>query len=233
MPSLSNASQVAIELLRERNISEFIKRCAGLIYEKRTTYGLRRDLNVPFDAPKAKIPITVREFSESDLAELFPKDQSLLNRKEKIEISTRHAHYKASIERCYVAVDQRSGRPCYFQWLMGPDQNPKIQSFFPKNWFPVLNRDEALLENAYTPASYRGNGIMPSAMAQIAERAAALGCRYIITFVESNNIPSLRGCKKSGFAPYLVRNEHRIFLGWLKIRSFLALSDGFIPAGLD
>lgn len=233
MSHIHNAATVAIELLHERKFSEFIRRCAGVIYEKRTTYGLRRDLQVPFHAPKAKIPITIREFAESDVSTLFHEDQNVLNRKAKIELSLRYDHYKAAIDQCYVAVDQRNGHPCYFQWLMGPSQNLKIQSFFPRTWFPVLNNNEALLENAYTPASYRGNGIMPSAMAQIAERAAALGCRYVITFVESNNIPSLRGCKKSGFAPYLARHEHRLFFGMLKIRNFSNLEVGFRPAGLD
>lgn len=231
MFKVPNALTVALELLRERQFKQFLKRCAGLIYERRITYGLRRDLQVAFVAPKAKIPITTRAFSEDDVGALFPEDRTILNRKETIEIATRHAHYKAGIDRCYVAVDQRSSQPCYFQWLMGPDQNAKIQAFFPKTWFPVLARNEALLENAYTPPAYRGNGIMPAAMAQIAERAAALQCRYVVTFVDSNNIPSLRGCEKAGFAPYLIRQEDRWLFGTLRFRTFLDLPDS-VPGAI-
>lgn len=233
MLTIPNSVLVALELLRERKFSTFVKRCAGVIYERRTTYGLRRDLRVPFAAPKAKIPIAVREFRAADAATFFDTDRTVLDRKEKIELAVRYAHYQARIDRCYVAVDQRDGRPCYCQWLMGPDQNAKIQAFFPRTWFPVLNRDEALLENAYTPAAYRGNGIMPSAMALIAERAADLGCRYVMTFVESDNVPSLRGCRKSGFAPDLLRTEHRLFLGSLRLRRFSRLPAGFRPAGFE
>ncbi len=46
-----------------------------------------------------------------------------------------------------------------------------------------LPPNEALLEGAYTPASHRGLGIMPAAMALIAEKAETIGARYVITFV--------------------------------------------------
>ncbi|MFL5111096.1 MAG: hypothetical protein ACJ8DL_10390 [Microvirga sp.] len=55
------------------------------------------------------------------------------------------------------------------QWLMSSDQNWQIQTI---GAFPKLKPDEALLENAYTPASHRGLGIMPAAMALIAAKAA-------------------------------------------------------------
>ncbi len=226
MLTLPNSLEVAMELLGERRFAEFGIRCAGLIYEKRTTYGLRRDLREPFEAPKAKIPITIRKLSVEDVSALCPDNQTAINRKERVELATRRAHYRADIAQCYVAIDQRNGTPCYFQWLMGPEQNAKIQAFFPRRWFPLLNDDEALLENAYTPAGYRGNGIMPAAMAQIAERAADLGCRYVHTFVEKTNLPSLKGCKRSGFAPYLTRDEFRLALGTLKRRRFSIVPDG-------
>lgn len=225
MTAIVNAIQVARELIAERRFAEIGKRCAGLIYERRTTFGLRRDLQVPLTLPKAKIPISIREFAASDVAALFPEHQATLTRKEKIELAVRRAHFEAAIPTCYVAVDQRDGSPCYFQWLMGPRQNDKIQSFFPKRWFPVLAPDVALLENAYTPVHYRGNGIMSAAMALIAERAADIGARYVITFVESNNVPSLRGCAKSGFSPYLVRDEARYLFNLARRRTFEPFSD--------
>src|SRR4051812_36156385 len=95
---------------------------------------------------------------------------------------------------CYVAADRRNDDPCFIQWLMGPKDNSKIQPFFGKGNFPILREDEALLENAYTPVQSRGQGIMAAAMARIAEHAAELGCRYVITFVGSENVVSLRGC---------------------------------------
>ena len=225
MTAVVNAINVVRELIAERRFAEFGKRCAGLIYDRRTTFGLRRDLQIPLTPPKAKIPISIREIASSDVATLFPEDQTVLSRKETIELAVRRAHYEATIPTCYVAVDQRDGSPCYFQWLMGSQQNDKIQSFFPKRWFPILAPDAALLENAYTPVHYRGNGIMSAAMALIAERAADLGARYVITFVESNNVPSLRGCARSGFSPHLVRDETRYLFNLARRRTFTPFSN--------
>jgi len=92
------------------------------------------------------------------------------------------------------------------QWLIGPSENDKIQAYF-KGIFPLLAPDEALLEYAFTPDAYRGQGIMPCAMAQIAERAKAFAARWVITFVDHQNIPALKGCKKAGFVPYLMRKD--------------------------
>lgn len=223
MAAIVNATRVAFELLAQRRFAEFGRRCAGLVRETRITYGLRRDLEVPLDTPKARIPISIRELETADLAILLPTDRVGLGRKDCIELDTRGAHVAADIPRCFVAVDERDGSPCYFQWLMGPDENGKIQSFFPPNWFPILAEDEALLENAYTPPHYRGNGIMSAAMAQIAERARGLGCRYVITFVASDNVPSLRGCAKAGFSPYIARTERSFAFGTIVKRHFAEL----------
>ncbi|GJE18454.1 GNAT family N-acetyltransferase [Methylobacterium marchantiae] len=224
MGTFQNALAVASELASQRRFSEFGKRSLGLVYERRLTLGLRRDLQVALSAPSAKIPISVRKLTAEDVPLLFPENQDSLSRRERVELATRRAHFSADIPQCYVAVDLRNGMPCYCQWLMGSDQNTRIQAFFPKSWFPVLQQDEALLENAYTLAAYRGKGIMSAAMALISERGLDIGCRSVITFVDSNNVPSLRGCRKAGFSPYIVRVERRSLFGAMALRHFSGLS---------
>jgi RimJ/RimL family protein N-acetyltransferase len=80
-----------------------------------------------------------------------------------------------------------------------------MREFF-NNVFPHLEPDEMLLEGAYTPEKFRGKGIMPCAMAQISERAADRGARWVVTFVTEDNIPSLKGCDRAGFTPYIRRS---------------------------
>ena len=109
------------------------------------------------------------------------------------------------IPTCYVAVTQ-AGAPCYMQWLISSEYNDSILSRF-NHVFPLLAPDEALLENAFTPEAYRGLGIMSFAMAHIAKKAESLNARWVITFVEKDNVPSLKGCKKAGFVPYLLRDD--------------------------
>jgi RimJ/RimL family protein N-acetyltransferase len=83
------------------------------------------------------------------------------------------------------------------QWLLGVRDNDFIARL---GGFPALEADQALLENAYTPPAFRGLGIMPAAMAAIAEHASELGARYVLTFVDQHNIASLKGCQRAGFS---------------------------------
>ena len=233
MLSVPNSVQVAAELVANRRYAEFARRCAGLIVENRATYGLRRDLDLPLAEFEAKTPITVRPASSEDMAHLVPSDLSALSRKDRVEVNTRRGFMDERLGTCFVAIDRDKNVPCYFQWLMTEADNDTIQRLFPKAWFPRLQPGEALLENAYTPPAYRGRGIMSAAMARIALRAADLGCRHVITFVESTNIPSLRGCRKAGFEPYLMREERRLVFGLVRLRRFRDLrADETRPAGI-
>jgi RimJ/RimL family protein N-acetyltransferase len=104
--------------------------------------------------------------------------------------------------------------------------NERIQSFF-KGRFPLLEADEALLENAYTPPAYRGKGVMSSAMARIAELATDRGVRHVMTFIHQDNVPSLKGCAKAGFRPYLMRKDDHACFHLIRRRSFEQLPRGF------
>jgi RimJ/RimL family protein N-acetyltransferase len=96
------------------------------------------------------------------------------------------------------------------QWLLGPKDNAFIASL---GGFPQLRSDEALLENAYTPPEYRGLGIMPAAMAEIAEHAVEFSSRYVLTFVQTDNIASLKGCQRAGFTPHLMHARRQFGYG--------------------
>ena len=167
--------------------------------------GLRRDLTVPFPAPAAKIPLTVRPLELRDYAALFDPDNSAQLGDEWALRKNRGQLAAQGVGQPFVAVTE-SDDPCYVQWLLSPADNELLRTHF-KGIFPRLAPDEALLEGAYTPAHYRGKGIMPAAMARIAELGAALGARWVVTFVSADNIPSLKGCDRAGFTPYVRRVE--------------------------
>jgi GNAT superfamily N-acetyltransferase len=175
-------------------------------YEIDESYGLRRDLRAAFTAPAAKIPITIREASARDAAVLFGDEAAELDPAASGDIAWRREIFAAGLPTCFVAVDTRTDTPCYVQWLMGASQNAQIKSI---GCFPTLGPDEALLENAFTPSRYRGMGIMPAAMALIAERASDLGANTVITFVHRDNVASLKGCERAGFSPYVMRRRAR------------------------
>ena len=103
----------------------------------------------------------------------------------------------------------------------GNSQNPFIRTL---SGFPNLEPDEALLENAFTPVAYRGHGIMSAAMALIAERAADIGARNVLTFVGDDNIGSLKGCQRAGFHPHLLNQRVRLLYGMINSNKFERLA---------
>jgi GNAT superfamily N-acetyltransferase len=166
-------------------------------------YGLQRDLTVPFAVPSAKIPIEVRPLEAADLDILLPLQSPGRSAEDTAHAMWRRRFLTRIPIGCHVAVDGRTGLPCYMQWLIGPAHNDLVAKL---DGFPPLAPDEALLENAYTPPSHRGLGVMSTAMAMIAERATGLGARYVTTFVTMDNLASLKGCERSGFRPHLIHH---------------------------
>lgn len=196
-----------VDLVRGGRIDTLISRARRCLYSDARAFVLRRDLEIPFEAPPARIPLTVRRLRDSDVAELLQQGSA---DEDALERASRARMLKAGLPGCHVGATE-DDRPCYMQWLLGHENNEQIQRYF-GDAFPILKPDTALLEGAYTPAAHRGKGIMPAAMARIAEQAEQLGSRYVITFVATDNIPSLKGCERAGFQPHGVRTEQvRLF----------------------
>lgn len=190
------------------------------LHAKFTRYGLCRDLALPITNPSAKIPIAVRPLQDTDLGLLFSVDCSR-DPAEKLELAWRRAFVDKGARGGFVAVDQRSGTPCYVQWLFGSQNNDFIQRL---GGFPVLEPQEALLENAYTPPGYRG--LMSAAMALIAERATEKGAHHVLTFVDQLNIASLKGCQRAGFHPQRLHHRTRLGFGLINRDRFDTLPNG-------
>lgn len=178
--------------LSNGNLTFIVNGVKKRVLSKNQSYGLKRDLTIPFKKPDALISLHIRPMQKGDET-YFGSD------------NYNHGIIAVDLQTCYIATNEE-GAPCYRQWLMGPGENLKIKNFW-KGLFPKLESGEALLENAFTVPDFRGKRIMPAAMARIAEKGHEIGARYILTFVDINNIPSLKGCKRSGFAPYIVRTE--------------------------
>lgn len=175
------------------------------LYSSSESLGLRRDLAVPFTAPLAKQPVRVRPLVAGDDLSWLRVREPGLSDDQVYERLGQLRLLRTDIGTCHIAVGT-DGQPCFMQWLIHPSDNGRMAAFF-GNLFPSLAPDEVLLEGAYTPEPYRGQGIMASAMAQIAEHAETLGARWAVTFVDAAMTPSLKGCAKAGFVPYVRRHE--------------------------
>ena len=146
----------------------------------------------------------MRRLEPRDVAALLSYDAAAVSAQERGEVAVRRNFLAKGAHNGFVAIDQRNGAPCYVQWLFGARDNAFVSQL---KGFPVLAPHQALLENAYTPPAYRGFGIMSAAMALIAERAADIGARHVLTFVGLDNIASLKGCQRAGFNPLLLHRS--------------------------
>lgn len=191
--------------LRTGQFKALLKEFRRRFYSDWTHFGLARDLTQPFEATPAKIPITIRPLKDTDVPGLLAMDAPGISDRGPYVRMHRLNFLNEHIGQCYVAATE-DDTPCYMQWLMSAKENEAIQSYF-HGIFPTLQPNEALLEYAFTPETFQGKGIMPYAMAQIAEKATECGANRVITFVDHQNIPALKGCKRSGFSPYLTRTD--------------------------
>jgi GNAT superfamily N-acetyltransferase len=179
------------------------------LYSDSCSYGLCRDLTVPIDVPEPAISVTIRPIKRYDLPAFTEIDPGRHDR-----LSARHRAASArllasDIETCYVAVTEE-GTPCYMQYLILPSENDKVQGAL--GFLPRLAEDEALLEAGFTLEEYRGQGIMPFVMEDLAQKARKEGARRLLTFVSTQNVPALKGCRRAGFVPNkLIHRRFRLF----------------------
>jgi RimJ/RimL family protein N-acetyltransferase len=192
-------------LARKYGLKRLRARLRYRVQGETRSVGLRRDLLQPFERPAARAGITVRPVQDGDLAALWsesPGDDDA------VEENARRYRYRmtvAGLPGCHVAVTS-DDEPCHVLWLLTGRDNARVR------WalgplFPEVDDDSVLLEGAYTPVHMRGQGIMSSAMAAVAERGQALGARWALTFIDEGNVASIKGARRAGFEPYLLRIE--------------------------
>lgn len=207
---LSNLIHVLLASVRTRQVNGLAHEFRRRFYSNWLHYGLRRELATPFEPPAAKIPLTIRPLRESDLPVLLGMEADEMSGRGPYVRMHRLNFSREGIGQCYVAATD-DDEPCYMQWLISGSESPQMERYF-HGIFPTLARDEALLEYAFTREKYQGKGVMPAAMSRIAEKATDLGARRVITFVDRENVAALKGCQRSGFRPYLIRNDRwRLF----------------------
>jgi len=213
-----------LTLLREK----IARRVALGPYDSQVSIGLRRDLSVAVSAPEARIAVSLRPFRQEDLPLLFPAGGDASARSELVDVEwrLRATAYGALPSRCFVAVDERSGCPCHIQWLTERGYSEAVRR---AGALPALADDEAMLENAFTPVAYRGLGVMAAAINLIAERASALGKRYLLAFVDADNHASLKGVERAGLTPWSIRTKRQFGFGLFRTVRFDAIATNAAP----
>jgi len=214
MQSYYGHAQRFLLVVRSGKLAKLAQELVKRVFSNSESYLLRRDLTVPFQASAAKQPIEVRPIRESDIPTILEARPGRL------------LILRANIPTCYLAVTA-SGEICYMQWLVQQSDLERFRPFFDGE-LRNLRKDEVLLEFAYTFERFRGQKIMPAAMAAIAEKGLLSGARYAVTYVQRENIAALKGCSAAGFSPYMIRNERWRIFSFKE--SFRSLPDGAVAS---
>jgi hypothetical protein len=210
LQKLPGKIRFAFHLLRTGRPGSILPIIRHKFWSDTTSFGLCRDLTVPFPAPEAAIPLQVRAATERDIEFITRTDEPGVDPEELDERRDRRREYDAGIRSNYVAVTGND-EPCYFQSVFTYSQRDVVRQVFGKS-FPELQPGQVMLEGALTPTAFRGKRIMPAAMARITDLVTNDETKEAITFVDFDNIPSLKGCVRSGYVPYCYRkNRWRFF----------------------
>ncbi len=214
MQSYYGHAQRFLLVVRSGKFAKLARELVKRVFSNSESYLLRRDLTVPFNAHAPKQPIEVRPIRDSDIPAILSARPGRL------------LILKANIPTCYLGITA-SGEISYMQWLIGQVDLDRFRPFFDGE-LRNLRKDEVLLEFAYTFEQFRGQKIMPAAMAAIAEKGLLSGARYAVTYVQKDNVAALKGCAAAGFSPYMIRNERWRIFSFKE--SFRSLPDGLVTS---
>jgi RimJ/RimL family protein N-acetyltransferase len=176
------------------------------LWSAKTFLGLRADLRSLTGVAAAKVPVVMRAWNGHPFSG-FDTELGQTRGTDHVQVLFRTWLARAGVRTLYVATDE-DGDPIYAQWLIRRHEQPLLEAHAPGR-YSALEPGQILLEGAYTFTRYRRRGAMADGMAQLLALAAGEGAATALTYVEIDNVASLRGCAQAGFLPEHVRRNQR------------------------
>jgi GNAT superfamily N-acetyltransferase len=195
----------AIALLKNMQFRELFARIFARVYWRSTSVGLFFGLAAPVEILPAGVPITIRPLRTTDAALILNVREPGLSPQDRHDINVRLMMLTTGISGCHVGLDS-SGVPRYLQWLVGPEENDRLQEAF-HGWLPRLSAEEMLVENLYVDPSFRGKKIMQYGVTTLLALARERGAARVITFIPRRNSLALELHLRLGFRPYAIRTS--------------------------
>ena len=188
-------------------LAVFLQKGMEHVWGTKTYFGLRCDLVALSPVRPAKFHIVMRPCKDTCFGALEEEFQNV-GKSDSIDVFQRILMCQAGVQTPYCCLGEDRST-AYVQWLITASDQHLLHSFQPRR-YPRLNRDEVLVEGAYTFRRFRGAGVMTTSMGQLLWIAKNNGAKAAYTYVATDNIPSLRGCAKLGFRLDHVRmSTHR------------------------
>lgn len=189
--------RTAVTMLRYGDIVGPIREIRERVYSNETSMILRRDMWQSEPALRAKIPLAIRKLQTRDYGAIVR------------ERPRRLPVLRSGIPDCYVVTTDHD-EIAFMLWVIAAPDWLRFRPHFKGNIHWPPSHDECLFEFAYTFRKFRGNGVMSASLVMIAQQVVKErpSLRWAYNFVRLSNEPSLRGCRRAGFRPYMKRKEH-------------------------
>lgn len=190
----------ALQLGKIGGVGFLFKEIKRRIYRKETFVCFEKYLSEEIVPMKSKLDYRLMFATPADMQEVLsnikPEGHEFY-----FDILQRVWFYELGFKNCYIARDATNNEICFIHWTISlRDENRESREF--KMSFPFLRDDELQVEHSYTFKKYRGNNLFSSIMSKVFSSARDQGYKRIITYVISDNYPSIRACEKAGFRIY-------------------------------
>ena len=199
---LFNKAKYALLLVKYGGLEPLLSEVKWRVYHRVTYFGLEKNLSEPDAVVESRLPYSLKLATPEDIRELY----SLVKTGDKggmFERMKRIWFYNFGFHHCYVARSREDNNICYVQWTISArDNKAEIEQYKTSFSFSRLGNEDIQLEHAYTFEKYRGKNIMPAVMNDLFQIARERGFKRVVTYVESDNIASLKGCDKVGFKKF-------------------------------
>jgi hypothetical protein len=188
--------RAALLMARQGEAAVLTREIANRFYSNETSLVLRRDLWERYAVAHPSADIHLRLLETRDF------NQVIRERPRRLPVLL------ANIPDCYVAATS-AGELAFMVWVVSSEDWPRFKCHFKGDLWRPLRPDECLFEFAYTFKKFRAQGVMAASLNLIADRlyAERRWLRWAYNFVRKENVPSLKGCRKAGFAPIMLRHE--------------------------
>ena len=185
-------------LFKDTNLSIFLTQLKRQIYSRSNQVGLFLNLEeYEFPEIETGIKYTLSLATKEDMDEVMKKAKS--ESKEMLQkLLFRRWMFEDGYRNCYVAKTVDTNDICTVAFIIFPTDSAKVEGKF-RNWFVKLRPDEAILEGAYTFEKYRGNRLHPAIIIDRLRICKQQGYKWILGYIEENNLASIKGAERAGF----------------------------------
>ncbi len=187
-----------VMLLKIAGLRVFLKKLKQHIYSRSNQIGLSLNLE-QFELPKieANIKYTLKLATKEDMEEVMEKAKA--ESKKMVEkVLFRKWMFEDGYQNCYVARTVDTNEICTIAFTIFPTDDKKVEGGFRK-WFHTLREDEVILAGAYTFEKFRGNRLHPSIIIDRLRICKERGYKWVIGYIEEDNIASIKGAERTGF----------------------------------